>query len=466
MKASILVGHVLDRLKDIPDGSVQTCVTSPPYWGLRSYSTEPKIWGGDPLCDHEWVEWIKPAAEGTLTLDGNSALRAGHQGSVSATMRPTISNFCNICGAWKGELGLEPTPQLFVEHIVLVFREVKRVLRDDGVIWINLGDSYTGSGKGGNPEAGKQATNKGSQTVGVLYGKTGDQQMEVAQTNVTRNYDAIPPKNLVGIPWRVAFALQDDGWILRSEIIWSKPNPMPESVEDRPTKAHEQIFLLSKSPRYFYDHEAVKEDAAFPEMTHKSSRKSESQEEAYFGNAPTNLGRCGTLEGKRNKRSVWEVVTQPYPESHFATFPEALIEPCILAGTSEHGACPECGSPWKRITNSPKPPDEVYTETRNPCDEMVGRTSRKGGNGQAYQNWKSENPTQTIKWEPTCKCVSDKPLKPCLVLDPFCGSGTTGVVSLRYHRDFVGCELNPEYASMAERRIGNEAPMFNEVEVI
>ena len=249
MKASILVGHVLDRLKDIPDGSVQTCVTSPPYWGLRSYSTDPKIWGGNSHCKHEWVEHIKPAAEGTLTLEGNSALRAGHQGSMSATMRPTISNFCNICGAWKGELGLEPTPQLFVEHIVLVFREVKRVLRDDGVIWLNLGDSYTGSGKGGNPEAGKQATNKGSQTVGVLYGKTGDHQRDAAQTNVTRNYEEIAPKNLVGIPWRVAFALQDDGWILRSEIIWSKPNPMPESVEDRPTKAHEQIFLLSKKSR-------------------------------------------------------------------------------------------------------------------------------------------------------------------------------------------------------------------------
>jgi hypothetical protein len=271
-------------------------------------------------------------------------------------------------------------------------------------------------------------------------------------------------KDLIGIPWMLAFALREDGWYLRSEIIWSKPNPMPESVEDRPTKAHEQIFLLSKSPRYFYDYEAVKEDAAFPEMTHKSSKKSESQEDAYFGNAPTNLGRCGTLEGKRNKRSVWTVTTQPFPEAHFATFPEALIEPCILAGTSEHGACPECGSPWKRIVK--KSGGTTGKSWHDHSDDLgSGMTQVKHGGG--VGNAKDENgqgyKTETIGWEPTCKCVSNKPLKPCLVLDPFCGSGTTGVVALRYHRNFVGIELNPEYANMAERRISQDQPLFSQV---
>ena len=468
MKATILVGDVLKRLKDIPDGSVQTCVTSPPYWGLRDYGTAE--WeGGDAFCDHKKPSRFDYALNSSLGPTGVQD-QASNAGSGSVTQ---YSSVCEKCGAQRidNQIGLEKTPQEFVKKIVSVFREVRRVLRDDGTVWLNLGDSYTGSGKGGNPEAGKQATNKGSQTVGVLYGKTGERQREVAQTNVTRNYDAIPPKNLVGIPWRVAFALQDDGWILRSEIIWSKPNPMPESVEDRPTKAHEQIFLLSKSPRYFYDHEAVKEDAAFPEMTHKSSRKSESQEEAYFGNAPTNLGRCGTLEGKRNKRSVWEVVTQPYPESHFATFPEALIEPCILAGTLEHGACPECGSPYKRIMQKTGWPDPENIEDDQGRMKASGEIAtdtqrRKELSGAKHAAFKAANPDVLLGWEPTCKCVSDKPLKPCLVLDPFCGSGTAGVVALRYHRDFVGCELNTEYASMSERRIGNEAPMFNEVEVI
>ena len=200
---------------------MQTCVTSPPYWGLRDYGTAE--WeGGDAFCDHKKPSRFDYALNSSLGPTGVQD-QASNAGSGSVTQ---YSSVCEKCGAQRidNQIGLEKTPQEFVKKIVSVFREVRRVLRDDGTVWLNLGDSYTGSGKGGNPEAGKQATNKGSQTVGVLYGKTGERQREVAQTNVTRNYDAIPPKNLVGIPWRVAFALQDDGWILRSEIIWSKPN--------------------------------------------------------------------------------------------------------------------------------------------------------------------------------------------------------------------------------------------------
>lgn len=640
MKASILVGHVLDRLKDIPDGSVQTCVTSPPYWGLRDYGTAE--WeGGDAFCDHKKPSRFDYALNSSLGPTGVQD-QASNAGSGSVTQ---YSSVCEKCGAQRidNQIGLEKTPQEFVKKIVSVFREVRRVLRDDGTVFLNLGDSYSGYHGNSRVPDDKAPSNKHGywenmrpSSVGVRRGvvcgtsdrvpanslnhgclcgslcdacrvayrigksrndslpfpmltlspslptrehkeserdhpPTSDSSLRVAHTEAStldsvravdhvlvqppsslpsmppqsslqfqalrsevstqdvkcllcgcslidcalesvhksdgmgdegdcmggnaspsveqenrsrytcdyclqiapyQDYtiQSLPPKNLVGIPWRVAFALQDDGWILRSEIIWSKPNPMPESVEDRPTKAHEQIFLLSKSPRYFYDHEAVKEDAAFPEMTHKSSRKSESQEEAYFGNAPTNLGRCGTSEGKRNKRSVWEVVTQPYPESHFATFPEALIEPCILAGTSEHGACPECGSPYKRIMQKTGWPDPENIEDDQGRMKASGEIAtdtqrRKELSGAKHAAFKAANPDVLLGWEPTCKCVSDKPLKPCLVLDPFCGSGTTGVVSLRYHRDFVGCELNPEYASMAERRINNEAPMFNEVEV-
>ena len=218
----------------------------------------------------------------------------------------------------------------------------------------------------------------------------------------------------------------------------SKPNPMPESVLDRPTKAHEQIFLLSKSPRYFYDAEAIKEDSVYQEGEggHQRFGNPGGKAEIEYGQQVS--GEIWNSNGKRNKRSVWEVVTQPYPESHFATFPEALIEPCILAGTSEHGACPECGSPWNRVIESSNEQNE--RDRSNKCDFIEGVT--QGGNASGIRTlsgatYKPQR-TDTGKWQATCKCVSDKPLKPCLVLDPFCGSGTTGVVSLRYHRDFVG----------------------------
>lgn len=275
MSVRIIIGDVREKLKELPDESVHCVVTSPPYFGLRDYGVD-------------------------------------------------------------GQIGLEDTPVAFVAVMVEVFREVRRVLRKDGTCWLNLGDSYTGSGKGGNPEAGKQATNRGSLTVGVLYG-TGKTAREAAVTNVTRKNFDLGPKQLIGIPWRVAFALQDDGWYLRQDIIWSKPNPMPESVTDRCTKAHEYLFLLSKGPRYHYDAAAIAEAVArefWDEtvgpayMTAKDGRIGGGKRQ---GNGP--------MDGTRNRRSVWTVATQPFREAHFATFPPALIEPCILAGCPKGGTC-------------------------------------------------------------------------------------------------------------------------------
>jgi DNA modification methylase len=269
MTVRILTGDCRDVLGTLPDKSVNCCVTSPPYFGLRDYGVE-------------------------------------------------------------GQIGLEQTPDAFVAEMVAVFREVRRVLRDDGTLWLNLGDSYAGSGKGGNPEEGKQATNRGSQSVGVLYG-TGKTAADAAVTNVTRKtFDGIKAKDLIGIPWRVAFALQADGWYLRQDIIWSKPNPMPESVQDRCTKAHEYLFLLSKSARYHFDAKAIAEDVAREfwgetvgpaYMSAKDGRMDGGKRQGP-----------GPMDGTRNKRSVWTVATQPFKEAHFATFPPDLIEPCIKAG--------------------------------------------------------------------------------------------------------------------------------------
>jgi DNA modification methylase len=287
----------------LKDKSVQTVVTSPPYWGLRDYGTA-KWDGGDAECGHKppprQPRAERPDAYGFGT---RSVLAAQDEGST------TYKIACGKCGATRidNQLGLESTPEAYVAKMVQVFAEVRRVLRDDGTIWVNLGDSYAASGPAGG--AGKQHTNKGSVNVPVRIAPLG-----------------LKPKDLVGIPWRVAFALQADGWYLRSDIIWSKPNPMPESVTDRPTKAHEYIFLLSKNERYYFDADAVKEPLACLPHAPGNRKLDESR------NDHDQMSKIWGANGLRNIRSVWTIATQPYPEAHFATFPEDLIKPCILAG--------------------------------------------------------------------------------------------------------------------------------------
>ena len=296
MKCNITIGDCREVLAAMPEKSVQCCVTSPPYFGLRDYGNDDQI-------------------------------------------------------------GLEQTPEAFVAELVKVFQAVKRVLKDDGTLWLNLGDSYNGSGGAGGDY------NKG----GLKEGQP------KFRGNKIRD---LKPKDLIGIPWRVAFALQADGWYLRQDIIWSKPNPMPESVTDRCTKAHEYIFLLSKKPKYFYDAEAVREENADPNRTnYVCGSRSNGENKDRNDNDMAERSAMFVANG-RNKRSVWEVTTKPYSGAHFATFPPDLIKPCILAGTK------------------------------------AGDT----------------------------------------VLDPFGGSGTTGMVALELGRSAELIELNPEYAEIAEER--------------
>jgi DNA modification methylase len=324
----IINADVLEGLAQLEDESVQCVVTSPPYWGLRDYGV-------------------------------------------------------------PGQLGLEKSPEAYVERMVAVFREVRRVLRKDGTLWLNMGDCY--------------AANRSYQVPDSAF-------RDVGNSKASSVPAGLKPKDLVGMPWRLAFALQADGWWLRCDIIWSKPNPMPESIKDRPTKAHEYVFLMSKSARYCYDAEAIREEAVYgdhnrnvdyqysapgqPAQTglHKAGpgpRKTDKQRghgrrHAGFNDRWDAMSKAEQAALGRNKRSVWIIATQPYPEAHFATFPENLVEPCIRAG------CPEAG----------------------------------------------------------------------LVLDPFCGSGTTGAVAVKLGRSFVGIELNPEYVKLARKRIGQAAPLF------
>jgi len=343
----IHVGDALAVLRSMPDESIHCVVTSPPYWGLRDYGVE-------------------------------------------------------------GQLGLEKTPAEYVDKISAIFKEVHRVLRSDGTLWLNLGDCYaTGAGNVGNrPGGGKQG-----EQWGVRGPMTQPNRMPI---------EGLKSKDMVGIPWRVAFRLQDDGWYLRSDCIWSKTNPMPSSVRDRPSTSHEYIFLLSKSEKYFYDAEAVKE--------------------------PT-----------RPLRTIWTFATQPYKEAHFATYPEKLVRPCILAGTSGHGCCGVCARPYERTIAVEY--SNVGNRTTNGPRSKEQRHKEFGGAG---YDTRFERVSHTTGWRKTCTCVDTlfstiAPI-PATVLDPFSGSGTTGVVAKKLGRDFIGIELSAEYSALAEARIAAAIP--------
>jgi len=377
-RTAILHGDVRASLRTLPANSVDCIVTSPPYWGLRDYGLPPQAWDGQTGCEHHW--------------DSDGATR------------------CTGCGAWRGQLGLEPSPELYVSHMVELFRDLRRVLKSQGTMWINLGDCYN---------AGTNAPRAASRNrVGYweAAGSMGDRRVKAA---------GLKPKDLVGIPWRVALALQADGWYLRSDVIWSKPNPVPEGVRDRPVRAHEYLFLFSKEPRYFYDAEAVREVA--------ESNSSDKDVRA----------RDNTFRRGHAQRSVWSIPTQRYRKAHFATFPERLVEPCILAGTSAAGCCPSCGRAWERT---------VCVRYANP--------GNRSSNGPRSLERRHQSPGFTKRlirlvqgeaWQPACNC--GRPPIPATVLDPFAGSGTTLAVARRLGRRSVGIELNADYVNLARERV-------------
>lgn len=419
----LYLGDALSVLRSLPDESVQMCVTSPPYWGLRSYLTEPQIWGGGPGCEHDWqtapIPSTKNCKQGStetikyFALVGNGKAEPGR--------------LCVRCGAWCGELGSEPTPELFVGHIVEIFREVKRVLRQNGVLWINLGDSYATTPTGGYGTKsnlhGAQTSDKYKETIKQVYTKKAN----------TISF-GLKPKDLVGIPWMTAFALRYDGWYLRSAITWCKNNMMPESVTDRPTKATEMLFLLSKSERYFYDAFAIAEPCVYPYDNRGARTDNRRGTE------------CDSISGKtgltRNRRDWWIINTQPFPGSHFAVFPEAIARIPILAGSSEKGCCSKCGTPWKRVVEHEKM--EIRRSGRASLAEFTECFSSSG-------TMLKPATSTTIGWESTCSCNAE--VAPCTVLDPFIGSGTTALVSYKLGRRCIGIELNPDYLKMASERI-------------
>jgi DNA modification methylase len=404
-------GDCREVLASLPADSVDCVVTSPPYWGLRDYGAE-------------------------------------------------------------GQLGLERTPEEYVANMVAVFREVRRVLKPSGTCWLNLGDSYA-------RDSGR------SSTVRHVDGRAKNFDPSAAGRPQASDY-GMKPKDLVGIPWRVAFALQADGWYLRSDIIWSKPNPMPESVTDRPTKSHEYLFLLTKSSRYFFDSDAVREPNK-PYEFHTSRNDGETKGPPPGPLAPqTAHSRRGRAEkaalfnpAGRNIRSVWTIATRPYPGAHFAVFPPELPERCIKAGSSEKGVCPKtgvyeipdltdgialepedigidpktirwhptCGRPWERVVARPDEPEGLRNRGNG---AKLDYHTRQTGSGQKLQDWMDANPKQTTGWRPTCD--HDAAPAPAVVLDPFGGSGTVGMVANRLSRRAILIDLNPEYLKQQMKR--------------
>ena len=436
----------MDLLAEMPEQSVQTCITSPPYWGLRDYGTA--TWkGGDLECDH-----IQQSVgmSGSNTLGPDKHLPETNAANVGRKLQYKSS--CGKCGAIRidDQLGLEPTPEQYVKNMVEVFRAVRRVLRDDGTLWLNLGDSYAGYW------GDKTAKKKGERSTADTNGWTNGFHMNAKPSfHEAFNGNGIKPKDLVGIPWRVAFALQADGWYLRSDIIWHKPNPMPESVTDRPTKAHEYIFLLTKQPRYYYDADAIREAPALSTISRLTYNGTSAKVDSSRNDAQPDMAKAPHDSG-RNRRSVWTVTTKPFSGAHFAVFPPDLIEPCVLAGSSPT-ACGECGAPYERIverTTKPKGRSDksVYTGKAysHPQSVVSGPKKNLGGSLPA---------PQTVGWQPSCDHSDDTGKS--VVLDPFSGSGTTGMVALRHDRSYIGLELNPEYAAMSRERIRNDAPLLN-----
>ncbi len=437
----LFAGDVLEVLRELPAESVQTCVTSPPYWGLRDYGLPPAVWGGDEGCEHAWGE------EKIVSYSGEGRRAApNYQGGNDPERKPTNSDasqgtFC-ACGAWRGCLGLEPTIDLYVEHMVEVFREVGRVLRADGTVWLNLGDSYASSGGERSYGSSDNGTGRGP----------GTRRLDVPSSG-------LKPKDLCGIPWRVAFALQADGWWLRSDIVWSKPNPMPESVTDRPTRSHEYVFLLSKSARYYYDAEAIREPqidfargASGARVGWDSDKRVEPGNRVGTGAQKDRDGNKRAYNpGGRNKRTVWDIPTEAYPDAHFATFPQKLVEPCILAGTPAKGSCSECGAPWERVVEVEDPEGRLGKGYHDHTNDL--------GRGQRGVFPADGAPTKrTTGWRGTCD--HDAESEPAMVLDPFVGSGTTAFVAQRLGRRAIGIDLGADYLALAEKRLcGQTLPM-------
>jgi len=532
------------------------CIRASPHrhtgdWGLRDYKLEPQQWGGDAGCEHQWRDEQSPGKSG-----GTASAKVQIKGEDNFQIVPsTTHSTCLECGAWRGHLGLEPTIDLYLDHLLLVFDAVKRVLRDDACAFINLGDSYAGSwgNSGVRPELDEGAG--GQRHKEAEYYKRGGYDNNRTRPPSSYPQDGLKPLDLCNVPHRFALRMQAAGWYLRSTIVWAKGvsfcdsysgSVMPESLAGtrwercrvkvgssrtqtqgyaeagghrdscgpagnglgnsstdytpcpgcptcepnggyvlrrgswRPTSAYEYVFMFAKSARYYSDGEGVRE-----EHVHEQNRLTDAAD--HPKGVPWGRNRNppggGPAANGRNLRNVWTINPQPFPDAHFATFPEALVEPLIKCSTSDKGVCPECGAPWARCVENNRSGGDWNANNRVGGDRAVVGRSASDAMPADY-----ERPA-TLGWRPTCgcrpkvnacsggdqhdpncggQCVTVQVRLPAVmapipatVLDPFLGSGTTLLVARKLGRHSIGIELNPDYAAMARDRIGSYAPLFS-----
>jgi len=453
------------HMSELPDESVHCVTTSPPYWGLRKYEGDQDlIWGGDKDCKHQWVEKRRQS----YNVDSGSRWQHSSHGDTeeartsyadweAVKQGSHIEGYCPLCGTWKGAFGLEPTPELYVQHTIEILREIRRVLRKDGVVFWNIGDSYFGSWADYSGK-GRTALSSWSRKA---YGDKNPDRPPSSYPN-----PILKPKDLCLIPFRIALAAQSDGWWVRSVIIWHKLNPMPESVKDRPTNSYEFILMLTKSVRYYYDADAVREPLAeatikraespfHPEhwksRLYRETQGTERDAQTFNQEVYAKIARGEKTH--RNLRDVWTFPTTPFPGAHFAVFPESLPSICIKAATSEKGCCPKCGAPWARVID--KKPSQFNIRVR---DAWAGRATPEEGykaTEEEIARYPGNHPDmgyrQTLGWRSTCNCGIDNPTA-CTVLDPFAGSGTTLLVATKLGRKSIGYDISESYCKMAVNR--------------
>lgn len=514
----ILQGDVLDLLARFPDGYFHTCATSPPYWGLRRYDICPcsverkivsefhtrpttptdagggvlhnvprkpdpkcrwchgtgripevsrgRVWGGAPGCKHRWSS-LKPRRT-RKAADATSEFEKSH---VGANYDSEGSSTCSKCGAWRGLLGNEPIhdclawaraeppcPVCFVCHIRTIAAGVWRVLRDDGTFWVNLGDTYS------THPAGLTGAKRWKASTLSNRDQSGAEQAG----SIDKRVPGLKEKDLAGIPWRVALALQADGWGLRSDpidatadddtppvVIWEKPNPMPESMRDRPTRSHEYIFMLTKQARYFYDQDGFREPHARLWDESNGGSFVSGRNEAKYNRETYHAGPYPLPNpAGRNLRSVWRISTKPYPEAHFATFPTEIPERIIRLSTSERGVCGMCGAPMRRKTErTTKAPYVAPSEMDRYGNGEAGVHRKIGAE---YNEFLLKNPKMTVGWARSCPHGKAR-IVPARVLDIFAGSGTTVAVARELNRQGWGFELNPVYVELAKDRCAKVA---------
>lgn len=440
----VYVGDVRDFASKLPPASVHCIVTSPPYYQLRAYGT-PQVWGGDPACRHTWGAPLPGSPRG----NGGTGRGRNQRGEGYARAHPK-GQYCPACGAWRGELGQEPTPEGYIAHLVAAFAAVRPALHPSGTVWINIADSYwTRSACRHRGGADRMRAVAGEPLPSwQAYAAEG-------RTRSSADHPILKDKDLCLIPQRLALALQADGWWVRSIIVWEKPNCLPDAAGDRCSNAHEYVLMLAKAKRYFFDQDAIRTPvAAKTRSTYGAAYRPHGND--ILGKVKgDNWGRTlamrrpnqdanGAILGA-NKRTIWRIATRPAPvEGHFSTFPPELIRPCVRAGSSACGACPSCGAPWRRLVE--KRYENPGRRRTNGPSSLANRAVTAGFPQRLEQR------VTTAGWVPGCDCAAGEPI-PCLVCDPFLGSGTSAQVAAEEGRDWIGCDLDPRAVDWTAERL-------------